>query len=42
MVFDSATRRLLPPGDTQSLIERLETGLDPATREGPEVRADRQ
>jgi penicillin G amidase len=33
LVPDAATRRLLPPGDTQSLIERLETGLDPATRD---------
>jgi len=32
LVPDAATRRLLPPGDTQSLIERLEAGLDPATR----------
>ncbi|MDP4004074.1 penicillin acylase family protein [Methylobacterium sp. NEAU K] len=32
LVPDSGTRRLLPPGDTQSLIERLETGLDPAAR----------
>ncbi|MBP1183324.1 penicillin acylase family protein [Methylobacterium sp. PvR107] len=30
---DAGTRRLLPPGDTQSLIERLETGLDPAARD---------
>lgn len=30
LVPDPGTRRLLPPGDTQSLIERLETGLDPA------------
>ncbi|MCJ2068854.1 penicillin acylase family protein, partial [Methylobacterium sp. J-030] len=30
---DAGTRRLLPPGDTQSLIERLETGLDPVTRD---------
>ncbi|MGT2487797.1 penicillin acylase family protein [Methylobacterium oryzae CBMB20] len=32
LVPDAGTRRHLPPGDTQSLIERLETGLDPATR----------
>ncbi|SDN97121.1 penicillin amidase [Methylobacterium phyllostachyos] len=32
LVPDAATRRLLPPGDTQSLIERLEAGLDSATR----------
>ncbi|MET3412465.1 penicillin acylase family protein [Methylobacterium sp. 1030] len=32
LVPDAGTRRLLPPGDTQSLIERLETDLDPATR----------
>ena len=30
---DAAIRRLLPPGDTQSLIERLVTGLDPAARD---------
>lgn len=34
LVPDAGTRRLLPPGDTQSLLERLETGLDPATRAG--------
>ncbi|WP_244625536.1 penicillin acylase family protein [Methylobacterium mesophilicum] len=34
LVPDAGTRRLLPPGDTQSLIERLETGLDPAMRDG--------
>ncbi|MCJ2053481.1 penicillin acylase family protein [Methylobacterium sp. J-070] len=33
LVPDAGTRRLLPPGDTQSLIERLESGLDPATRD---------
>ncbi|MCJ2090255.1 penicillin acylase family protein [Methylobacterium sp. E-005] len=33
LVPDADTRRLLPPGDTQSLIERLEAGLDPATRD---------
>lgn len=33
LVPDAGTRRLLPPGDTQSLIERLETALDPAKRE---------
>ncbi|MCJ2122685.1 penicillin acylase family protein [Methylobacterium sp. J-077] len=32
LVPDAPTRRLLPPGDTQSLIERLEDGLDPAAR----------
>jgi penicillin G amidase len=32
LVPDAGTRRLLPPGDTQSLIERLETGLDAVTR----------
>ncbi|MGH1590905.1 penicillin acylase family protein [Methylobacterium phyllosphaerae] len=32
LVPDAGTRRLLPPGDTQSLIERLETGLEPAAR----------
>ncbi|MCJ2091788.1 penicillin acylase family protein [Methylobacterium sp. J-072] len=32
LVADARTRRLLPPGDTQSLIERLESGLDPAVR----------
>ncbi|WP_457106160.1 penicillin acylase family protein [Methylobacterium sp. P5_C11] len=32
LVPDFGTRRLLPPGDTQSLIERLETGLEPAAR----------
>jgi penicillin G amidase len=31
-VPDAGTRSLLPPGDAQSLIERLETGLDPAGR----------
>jgi penicillin amidase len=33
LVPDAGTRRLLPPGDTQSLIERLETSLDPAVRD---------
>jgi penicillin amidase len=33
LVPDAGTRRLLSPGDTQSLIERLESGLDPATRD---------
>jgi penicillin amidase len=33
LVPDAGTRRLLPPGDTQSLIERLESALDPATRD---------
>ena len=33
-VPDVPTRRLLPPGDTQSLIERLESGLDSAARDG--------
>ncbi|SFJ44068.1 penicillin acylase family protein [Methylobacterium brachiatum] len=33
LVPDPATRRLLPPGDTQSLIEQLESGLDPAARD---------
>jgi penicillin amidase len=33
LVLDAGTRRLLPPGDTQSLIERLETSLDPAVRD---------
>ncbi|MCJ2144099.1 penicillin acylase family protein [Methylobacterium sp. E-066] len=32
LVPDARTRRLLPPGDTQSLIERLESRLDPAVR----------
>ncbi|MCJ2057584.1 penicillin acylase family protein [Methylobacterium sp. J-048] len=32
LVPDARTRRLLPPGDTQSLIERLESGFDPAAR----------
>ncbi len=32
LVPDSGIRRLMPPGDTQSLIERLETGLDTAAR----------
>ncbi|GJE49022.1 Acyl-homoserine lactone acylase QuiP [Methylobacterium tardum] len=33
LVPDARTRRLLPPGDTHSLIERLETSLDPAVRD---------
>jgi penicillin amidase len=33
LVPDAQTRRFLPPGDTQSLIERLEMGLDPAARD---------
>ncbi|MCJ2016580.1 penicillin acylase family protein [Methylobacterium sp. E-065] len=33
LVPDAGTRRLLPPGDTQSLIERLENGLEPAARD---------
>ncbi|TXN48250.1 penicillin acylase family protein [Methylobacterium sp. WL7] len=33
LVPDAETHRLLPPGDTQSLIERLEMGFDPATRD---------
>jgi penicillin G amidase len=32
LVPEAGTRRLLPPGDTQSLIERLESGLDVVTR----------
>ncbi|MHB2207155.1 penicillin acylase family protein [Methylobacterium sp. CM6257] len=32
LVPDDGTRRLVPPGDTQSLIERMETGLHPAVR----------
>ena len=34
LVPDARTRRLLPPGDTQSLIERLADVVDPATRDG--------
>ncbi|MCJ2119713.1 penicillin acylase family protein [Methylobacterium sp. J-001] len=34
LVPDTRTRRLLPPGDTQSLIERLADAVDPATRDG--------
>ncbi|MCJ2014501.1 penicillin acylase family protein [Methylobacterium sp. J-076] len=32
LVPDGATARLIPPGDAQSLIERLETGLAPERR----------
>lgn len=32
LASDAETRGLLPPGDTQSLIERLETDLDPEAR----------
>ena len=32
LVPDAATRRLIPPGDASTLLERLETGLDAAVR----------